>query len=391
METFDMNCKMVCDNKNSIPNEATVTNSTDGCLPPFVKREGGCVWTTPSEQVSMVPGAIAREMLTSYQSSLVDGQGGRDECPATNPMRTNIFGKDMCITKLSSCPPGYNNEYGTCAKKCPDGYKQDVVESNGQRYPLCGPSGVGGPLVIGTVTPEYPRDTSVTVTGPPLAPPPTLVTSSETRTMTPAPITPTPVAPAPKPVIYGIGLDSKIYSRQTLDSPWQLTGDGTCCVKDVFVMNDGKFLGIGKDNSLYTRDSLGSAPWIGPISQSCCVHSVVQMKNGKILAVGMDNILYTRDTLTSSWVPVPNSCCVKGVYEMPNNKIMGIGMDGTLFTKDTLTSPWVQVPNSGTVIDVKVLSDGTIIGVGTGNVLWKRQLNTNWVLIPNSGTVTNID
>jgi hypothetical protein len=76
------------------------------------------------------------------------------------------------------------------------------------------------------------------------------------------------------------------------------------------------------------------------------------MPDGKLLGIGMDNALWTRDTLTSDWQQVPNSGSVLGITVMPDGKLLGIGMENALWTRDTLTSDWQQLPNSGSVLAV---------------------------------------
>jgi hypothetical protein len=46
------------------------------------------------------------------------------------------------------------------------------------------------------------------------------------------------------------------------------------------------------------------------------VIGVAQLTDGRILGIGTDNLLYTRDTLTSAWVQIANSGLVIAVAQM---------------------------------------------------------------------------
>jgi hypothetical protein len=56
------------------------------------------------------------------------------------------------------------------------------------------------------------------------------------------------------------------------------------------------------------------------------------MPDGKIVGVGTNNTLYTRDTLTSDWKEIPNSGAFVSVALMPDGKIIGVGTNNTLYT-----------------------------------------------------------
>ncbi|MCA2552201.1 MAG: DUF2235 domain-containing protein, partial [Microcystis sp. M04BS1] len=149
---------------------------------------------------------------------------------------------------------------------------------------------------------------------------------------------------------------------------------------------DGKIVGVGTNNTLYTRDTLTSE-W-KQIPNSGPVIGVAVMPDGKIVGVGTNNTLYTRDTLTSEWKQIPNSGSVIGVTVMPDGKLVGIGMNNRLYSRDSLTSGWKYVSNNGSVLSITVMPDGKIVGVGGDNRLYIRDtLTSKWNPIPNSGSV----
>lgn len=185
------------------------------------------------------------------------------------------------------------------------------------------------------------------------------------------------VAPQADGTIIGVGLDNSLWTRASLYSPWiHVPASGV--VLGITVMPNGTIVGIGSNNDLWTRADINSG-WVN-IPNSGAVIAITAMPNGTLLGVGTDNQLYTRATLTSNWVNVPNSGVVKGVAVFSNGSILGIDLNNELWTRGTLTSSWVHVPNSGAVIAIAILPNSDILGVGTDNELYTRaSINSNWV------------
>ena len=125
----------------------------------------------------------------------------------------------------------------------------------------------------------------------------------------------------------------------------------------------------GTYTSGFTKEQVLSQKWV-QVPNSGSVIGITVLPNGKILGIGTDNLLYTRATLNSNWVQVPGSGSVIGITVLPNGTILGIGTDKLLYTRATLNSNWVQVPGSGSVIGITVLPNGTILGIGTDKLLW---------------------
>ena len=90
------------------------------------------------------------------------------------------------------------------------------------------------------------------------------------------------VAPDGSVFVAGTGTQQvyKKNSYQNLPSQsWQALG--SCCISAMTVAPDGTFIGIGMDNSLYTKDSYTdlTTAWKGPYTSSCCVVGVTTISN----------------------------------------------------------------------------------------------------------------
>lgn len=123
-------------------------------------------------------------------------------------------------------------------------------------------------------------------------------------------------------------------------------------MNSIAFLNDGSLIGVGTNNQLYTRKSVDQSEW-SLVPGSCCVKSVTQLPNGKIIGVGMGNTLLQKHGLTRRWSTVPHSCCVTSVTALKDGSIVGAGMDGALYQRQTINSPWTgPIGNS---LDVKII------------------------------------
>ena len=66
------------------------------------------------------------------------------------------------------------------------------------------------------------------------------------------------------------------------------------------------------------------------------VIAVTIMQDGTLLGVGADNSLFTKKELEADWIQVPNSGSVNDVAILPDGRILGVGVDYWLYTRDTL-------------------------------------------------------
>lgn len=194
------------------------------------------------------------------------------------------------------------------------------------------------------------------------------------------------VAVMPDGSILGVGTDNTLYTRANLTAAWsQVANSGS--VKSVTVQADGTIVGLGMDNTLYTRASL-TANWAA-VPYGGVMNYLVALQEVTVIGVGTDNLLYTRAGLTGAWVQVANSGSVKAVAVLANGTIVGVNMQGKLVTRTTLTGGWVASTNqSGTMVGVAGMPDGTILGVGSDNTLYTRaNPDAAWSQVANSGSV----
>jgi hypothetical protein len=120
-------------------------------------------------------------------------------------------------------------------------------------------------------------------------------------------------------------------------------------VTDITIMQDGRILGIGTDQKLYTRAHLNSS-WVPAPDKGGEVTSITIMQDGKILGIGTDQkTLFTRVNLDSEWVKIGSDkrITVTDITTMPDGSILGIGPDHKLYTLTDLERSWVKAKDLG--------------------------------------------
>lgn len=177
-------------------------------------------------------------------------------------------------------------------------------------------------------------------------------------------------------IIIGIGTDGKLYSRQGLSAPWELINDNTTNCQAICTANDGKgLLGIGANSIL--RKTSYDANWSSSVKNSCCAISVAMGQDGAVVGVGTDNTLYSRATVTGAWEKA--SSPGEKIYSIaiaPDGSVFSVGGGGgQIWTKQSyknLPSQQWQSQGSCCVKAITIAPDGTLIGVGTDNQLYTK-------------------
>ncbi|XP_006818361.1 uncharacterized protein LOC102807658 [Saccoglossus kowalevskii] len=179
-------------------------------------------------------------------------------------------------------------------------------------------------------------------------------------------------------VLYGVGLDLQLYSRNAIHGTWSGPAPNSCCVIAITVLQDGTILGVGLNLLLYTKSAL-DANWLGPIANSGFVLDVTQMHDGTIVGVGLNFLLYTRSAVEGTWAgPVPWSGLVKSVSVLPDGSLLGVGLGGQLWSRAGLTGTWALVNLNGFVGDISVSKTGAVVGIGITCGLWERPAYTSY-------------
>jgi hypothetical protein len=177
-------------------------------------------------------------------------------------------------------------------------------------------------------------------------------------------------------IIIGIGADGKLYSRQGLSAPWELINDNTTNCQAICTANDGKgLLGIGANNIV--RKTAYDANWSASVKNSCCAISVAMGQDGTVIGVGTDNTLYSKTGVNDAWVKA--STPGEQVYSIaiaPDGSLFAVGGGGgQIWTKQSyknLPSQQWQSQGSCCVKAITIAPDGTLIGVGTDNQLYTK-------------------
>lgn len=177
-------------------------------------------------------------------------------------------------------------------------------------------------------------------------------------------------------IIIGIGTDGNLYSRQGLSAPWERINDNTSNCQAICTMNDGKgLLGIGANNIV--RKTAYDANWTASVKNSCCAISVAMGQDGTVIGVGTDNTLYSKAGVNDAWVKA--STPGEQVYSIaiaPDGSLFAVGGGGgQIWTKRSyknLPSQQWQSQGSCCVKAITIAPDGTLIGVGTDNQLYTK-------------------
>ena len=206
-------------------------------------------------------------------------------------------------------------------------------------------------------------------------------------------------------IIIGVGDDSNIYSRQGLDAPWEIINDNSNGnIATIFTGSDGKLYGtINKNNNtIVYKNNWSDSTWSQSISGTCCVLGAAMGQNGAIVGIGTNNTLYTKPNLTGAWTQTASAGEWCGYITIaPDGSVFVVGSDNNIWKKNnyqTLSSENWQSMGSGSVIAITIAPDGTLIGVGTNQQLYSIADYTNlpgqWTgpynSENNSGSVTSI-
>jgi hypothetical protein len=147
----------------------------------------------------------------------------------------------------------------------------------------------------------------------------------------------------------------------------------TILMKGVIQLLNGTYVGIGKDNNVYTKTAL-TGNWSG--AQLNGYMSITQLNDGTLIGIGLDNtLLKSRDiTPGKPWrkITCPQSCCVTFVSTLNDGSIVGIGTNGLVYTRNKLDSPWVLVDGSMPMSSVTQLKDGTILGTSQSGSFFRK-------------------
>ena len=185
-------------------------------------------------------------------------------------------------------------------------------------------------------------------------------------------------------IIIGVGTDGKLYSKENIDSQWDLINDNSDRCVAVCKTNDGKgLLGIGSDNNIYTKQHYLDN-WSGPIQSSCCVLDVAMGQDGTIVGVGTDHQLWSKSSLNDSWslTASPGEWC-GSVAIAPDGSIYVSGSDLNIYKKGNYknlsSQAWQSVGNCCVYTSIDITNTGMFIVIGSGNALWTK---------PNYKTIT---
>ena len=173
--------------------------------------------------------------------------------------------------------------------------------------------------------------------------------------------------------LFGSNIRMMCNMLPTLDRSVCIIGD-TPFVKYSFPvhmikMQDTSILAVFNDGRLYSRDSIYSTVWKGPLDNSLPNDSIplrmitLTSDLTSLLGVGYDNKLYIRGLITDGkfnsdqlWKPVPNNTNIIYVlYDRETNGLISIDINGIIFIKSNPDLTSDNIPIINPLIDRPIL------------------------------------
>jgi hypothetical protein len=239
----------------------------------------------------------------------------------------------------------------------------------------------------------------------------------------------------------GVG---KTFVSKSIDDGWEEQQPLSVPVKSIIQLQDGRYLGVGKnDNSLYIKNNLnekwngfninlnssnnevteqtvfgnngtvscntycqgnGGYSWNRELPESwsgaVCVGSNLENNScSKVKGFGTglqckcqraDDKPYAGTTANTIHVdkPDPNTCCILSIVQLNNGSLIGVGTNNYLYRRESINdTKWKQIkcPSSCCVTSISKLSDGsTMVAVGTNGYIYTRVDGEGWVLVDQS-------
>ena len=135
--------------------------------------------------------------------------------------------------------------------------------------------------------------------------------------------------------IIGAGTDGNLYSRQGLDAPWQKINDNSNGqIVTVFTGSDGKLYATSKNDVIMYKNNWSDSVWSGPLSGSCCVLGAAMGQDGTIVGIGTDNTLYSKPNSTGAWTHAASGGEWCGYVTIaPDGSLFVIGSDNNVDKK----------------------------------------------------------
>jgi hypothetical protein len=165
----------------------------------------------------------------------------------------------------------------------------------------------------------------------------------------------TDIGVGPTGIMYGVGMDGQLFSKQTLNSSWvnmQMWGRW----KGVSMMNDGHTLVlVGTDANVYTFDTANNngGKQAQMIPSKCCVCKVIQLQDNTFLATGGGgcDTLYTLKTFNDNWAQVSKSDIgITSIAQTPGGSILGLKSDG-VYIKGADWNTWTKTTWNNTNVN----------------------------------------
>ena len=176
--------------------------------------------------------------------------------------------------------------------------------------------------------------------------------------------------------IIGVGTDGMLYSRPGLTGNWSKIQDNSSGLTSICTMNDGTGLLGGSKEQYILQKSSYTSNWSEPISGSCCILGVAMGQDGTIVGVGTDNTLWSKASLNSGWEHTSTNEWLSSICIAPDGSIFCVGGGGNVYKKNSyknlLDQQWTYLDGGCCLKAIAIAPDGTFIGVGMDNSLYSK-------------------
>ena len=177
--------------------------------------------------------------------------------------------------------------------------------------------------------------------------------------------------------IIAIASNNSLFKKTVTNNTWTDNGNiklnNGGVLKDICVLKDGSYVGIGMTNGVYTcPNETGSWTKVGTNT----FNNITQINDGSFIATGTDGTLYALQTLTSDTVKVHGPLLGKTI-QLQDGRFLAIGGGGldSLYLMDSNFENIVQVTFDNTVNKVTWIQqapDGSLIGLINNHIATKQ-------------------
>jgi hypothetical protein len=189
-----------------------------------------------------------------------------------------------------------------------------------------------------------------------------------------------------KDILIGIDKDNIVYIKNDLNDPWKELKDKMLSIAQI---HDGTLVGVGLDNSLYTKPDIFSGTWT-PAQSDVKLIMIKYLSDNTVAGISVDNKLYIKTDISGWILYTGEQPILISIEQLQDGLFVAVGKDNVVYTKGrSISDKWIPDPGVTKMQSISQLSNKTIIGVGQDGYLYttkniKSNTATDWSRIHNS-------